>query len=56
MKVTEEDFKIRIRHSQLNDNNSGKVTLSVDEAPKNAMNIVIEPAEVDYLIEMDASL
>jgi hypothetical protein len=54
--VTEEDFKIRIRHSQLNDNNSGKVTLSVDEAPKNAMNIVIEPAEVDYLIEMDASL
>ena len=54
--VTEEDFKIRVRHSQLNDNTSGKVSLSVDAAPDNVTNIVIEPAEVDYLIEMNASL
>ena len=54
--VTEEDFKIRVRHSQLNDNTSGKVSLSVDAAPDNVTNIVIEPEEVDYLIEMNASL
>ena len=50
--VTEKDFKIRVRHSQLNDNASGKVALSVDEAPDDVTHVVIEPAEVDYLIEM----
>ena len=54
--VTEEDFKIRVRHSQLNDNASGKVVVSLDEMPDNVTDIVIEPSEVDYLIEMDASL
>lgn len=55
-KVTEEDFKIRVRHSQLNDNISGKVILSLDEMPDNVTDIVIEPSEVDYLIEEDVSL
>ena len=50
--VTEKDFKVRVRHSQLNENASGRVTLSVDEMPGNVTNVVIEPAEVDYLIEM----
>ena len=54
--VTERDFKVRVRHSQLNENASGRVTLSVDEVPDNVTNVVIEPAEVDYLIEMGAWL
>ena len=54
--VTDEDFKIRVRHSQLSDNISGKVLLSVDEKPNNVSDIVIEPNEVDYLIEVDATL
>jgi hypothetical protein len=54
--VTDEDFKIRVRHSQLSDNASGKVLLSVDEKPENVSDVVIEPNEVDYLIEVDASL
>ena len=51
--VTEDDFKIRVRHSQLNDNALGKVTLNLEEMPDNVTDVVIEPAEVDYLIEMD---
>ena len=54
--VSEEDFKIRVRHSQLHDNVSGKVELTVEQAPDNVTDVVIEPAEVDYLIEMDAAL
>ena len=54
--VTEEDFKIRVRHSQLDDNASGKVVVLLDEMPDNVTDVVIEPSEVDYLIEMDASL
>ena len=52
--VTEDDFKIRVRHTQLNDNTSGKVALSLDEMPENVSDVVIEPSEVDYLIEMYA--
>lgn len=54
--VTEKDFKVRVRHSQLDDNASGKVTISLDEMPDNITDVVIEPSEVDYLIEVDASL
>ena len=54
--VTEEDFKIRVRHSSLSDNVSGKVLLAIDEKPENVSDVVIEPGEVDYLIEVDASL
>jgi hypothetical protein len=32
------------------------VLLSVDEMPENVSDVVIEPNEVDYLIEVDASL
>lgn len=52
-KVSEQDFKILVRHSQICDNVSGKVTLVLDEMPDNVTDVVIEPAEVDYLIEMD---
>lgn len=52
--VTEEDFKILVRHSQIRDNNSGKVAIMLDEMPDNVTDIVIEPTEVDYLIEMNA--
>ena len=52
--VTEDDFKIRVRHGQLNDNALGKVALNLDEVPHNVTDVVIEPAEVDYLIEMEA--
>lgn len=52
--VTEDDFKIRVRHSQLNDNALGKVVLNLEEMPDNVTDVTIEPAEVDYLIEMDA--
>jgi hypothetical protein len=52
--VTEDDFKIRVRHGQLNDNALGKVALNLDEMPHNVTDVVIEPAEVDYLIEMEA--
>ena len=52
--VTEKDFKILVRHSQIRDNNSGKVAIMLDEMPDNVTDIVIEPTEVDYLIEMNA--
>ena len=51
--VTEKDFKILVKHSQLRDNTSGKVALTISEAPGNVSDIVIEPQEVDYLIEMN---
>ena len=54
--VTEEDFKIRVRHSLLSENVSGKVQLTVDEMPDNVLDVVVEPNEVDYLIEVDDSL
>lgn len=52
-KVTEQDFKIRVRHSQICDNASGRVALVLDEMPDNVTDVVIEPTEVDYLIQMD---
>ena len=51
--VVAEDFKIRVRHSQLDNNVSGKVVLFLDEMPGNVSDVVIEPSEVDYLIEVD---
>lgn len=50
--VTEQDFRILVRHSQICDNTSGKVVLALDEMPDNITDVVIEPMEVDYLIEM----
>ena len=52
--VTERDFKILVRHSLIHDNASGKVMLGLDEMPDNVTDVTIEPAEVDYLIEMNA--
>ena len=52
--VTEEDFKILVRYSEVHDNASGKVALSLDAMPEDVTDVVIEPAEVDYLIEMNA--
>ena len=54
--VTERDFKILVRHSLIRDNVSGKVSLGLDEMPDNITDVKIEPAEVDYLIEMNAPL
>ena len=54
--VTEQDFKILVRHSQIRDNASGKVALSLEAKPDNVKDVVIEPAEVDYLIEINAPL
>ena len=52
--VSERDFKILVRHSMIRDNASGKVMLGLDAMPDNVTDIVIEPEEVDYLIEMNA--
>ena len=52
--VAEQDFKILVRHSQIRDNVSGKVELVLNEMPDNITDVVIEPSEVDYLIEMNA--
>ena len=54
--VTEQDFKILVRHSQIRDNASGKVALSLEAKPDNVKDVVIEPAEVDYLIEINTPL
>ena len=54
--VSEDDFKILVRHSQIQDNVSGKVELSLAEKPDNVTDACIEPATVDYLIEMSAPL
>lgn len=51
--VTEQSFRILVRHSQISDNPSGKVMLLLDEMPDNVTDVVIEPTEVDYLIEMN---
>ena len=51
--VSEQDFRILVRHSSMQDDASGKVMLGLDEMPDNVTDVVIEPAEVDYLIEMD---
>ena len=52
-KVTEEDFKIQVHYTQVRDNTSGKVSLQLVEQPSNVADVMIEPAELDYLIEMD---
>ena len=52
--VSENDFKILVRHSLIRDNVSGKVMLGLDEFPDNVTDVTIEPEEVDYLIEMNA--
>ena len=52
--VTENDFKILVRYGQIRDNVSGKVMLGLDGMPDNVTDVVIEPSEVDYLIEMNA--
>ncbi len=52
--VTEEDFRILVRYSQIRDNASGKVALQLEDMPDNVTDVTIEPAEVDYLIEMNA--
>lgn len=52
--VSKEDFKILVRYAQVRDNASGKVMLGIDEMPDNITDVTIEPAEVDYLIEMNA--
>lgn len=54
--VDEKDFKILVRHSQIRDNASGKVSLILSEMPDNITDVVIEPSEVDYLIEMNTPL
>ena len=54
--VTEQNFKILVRYSQIRDNASGKVVLQLDEIPDNVTDVSIEPAEVDYLIEMNTPL
>lgn len=54
--ITEQNFKILVRYSQIRDNASGKVMLQLDEIPDNVTYVSIEPAEVDYLIEMNAPL
>lgn len=54
--ITEQNFKILVRYSQIRDNASGKVMLQLDEIPDNVTDVSIEPAEVDYLIEMNAPL
>lgn len=54
--VTEQNFRILVRHSQIRDNASGKVMLQLDEIPDNVTDVSIEPTEVDYLIEMNTPL
>ena len=54
--VTGDDFKILVRHSQLLDNATGKVALSLEKIPDNISDVAIEPAEVDYLIEVSPYL
>lgn len=53
--VTEDDFRILVRHSEIRDNASGKVVLSLDQVPHNVTDVVIDPVEVDYLIEEDVA-
>ena len=52
--VTEDKFSIHVPYVQVRDNASGKVTLRLSQMPENISDVVIEPAEVDYLIEMNA--
>lgn len=54
--VAEDDFKILVRHSEIRDNVSGKVELSLAEMPADISEASIEPAMVDYLIEMNTPL
>lgn len=54
--VTEKDFKILVRHSEIRDNVSGKVSLNLETIPAGVKDVTIEPSEVDYLIEMNSPL
>ncbi len=54
--VNENDFKILVRYIQIRDNVSGKVKLGLDGMPDNVSDVVIEPSEVDYLIELNTPL
>ena len=52
--VTEDKFSIQIPYAQVRDNALGKVALRLNHVPENITDVVIEPAEVDYLIEVNA--
>ena len=41
-------------YAQVRDNALGKVALRLNHVPENITDVVIEPAEVDYLIEVNA--
>lgn len=53
-KVTEKDFALQVHYAQIQDNPSGKVALRLETHSNNVYNIKVEPAEVDYLLEVNA--
>lgn len=53
-KVTEKDFSLQVHYAQIQDNPSGKVALRLETHSDNVSNLKIEPAEVDYLLEVNA--
>lgn len=53
-KVTEKDFALQVHYAQIQDNPSGKVALRLETHSDNVYNIKVEPAEVDYLLEVNA--
>ena len=52
-KVSEKDFALQVNYTQIQNNLSGKIAPKLGNAPSNVTNIIIEPEEVDYLIEVN---
>lgn len=53
-KVTEKDFALQVHYAQIQDNPSGKVALRLETHSDNVYNLKVDPAEVDYLLEVNA--
>lgn len=53
-RVTEADFALQVHYEQVKDEASGRVAPRVETKADGVYEIVIEPSEVDYLIEVDA--
>ena len=52
--VTEKDFELQIHYTQIQDNPSGKVIPRLVTQSDKVYNVKVEPAEVDYLLEVNA--
>lgn len=55
-KITEKDFALQVHYTQIQSNTLGKVGMRMKVLSDKVHDVKVEPSEVDYLLEVDASL